>query len=107
MLPLTSISAILPVFNGGLYLAEAIESVLAQTYQPAEVIVIDDGSTDITGEIVKRFGDVVQYSTQPNSGAGAARNRGVQLAHGEFLAFLDADDLWLKNKLTDQMQAFK
>src|SRR5919205_4589183 len=101
------IIVIIPVYNGESYVAEAIESILDQTYRPAEVIVVDDGSTDNTAEVVKRFGDVVQYHHQPNRGAGAARNRGVELSHGEFLAFLDADDLWHKDKLAHQIQAFK
>ncbi|HEY9693247.1 MAG TPA: glycosyltransferase family A protein [Oculatellaceae cyanobacterium] len=100
------VSVIIPVYNGELYLAEAIESVLAQTYQQIEIIVIDDGSTDRTAEIAQGF-SLVQYYYQSNSGTGTARNYGVNISQGEFLAFLDADDIWVENKLTLQMQAFK
>jgi len=101
------VSVIIPVYNGKRYLAEAIESVLAQTYQPIEVIVIDDGSTDGSDRVVKRFSPLVQYFYQPNSGLGAARNSGVDLAKGDYLAFLDADDIWIKDKLMLQMAAFQ
>jgi glycosyltransferase involved in cell wall biosynthesis len=97
------ISVIIPVYNGELYLAEAIESVLAQTYQPVELILIDDGSTDRTAEIARSFEPPLRYAYQPNSGVCAARNHGIRLAKGEFLAFLDADDLWVKEKLELQM----
>ena len=100
------ISVIIPVYNGERYLAEAIESALAQTWRPIEVIVVDDGSTDASGSVSKRFGPAVRYDLQPHAGAGAARNRGVALAAGDYLAFLDADDLWVANKLQLQMTAF-
>ena len=101
------VSVIIPVYNREKYLAEAIESVLAQTYRPIEVIVVDDGSTDGSADIAKRFGSPVRYYFQPNSGAGAARNRGIAVARGSFLAFLDSDDLWVEDKLTHQMAAFE
>jgi glycosyltransferase involved in cell wall biosynthesis len=100
------ISVIIPVYNGERYLAEAIASVLAQTYPPGEIIVLDDGSTDGSAKLVERYSPAVHYYWQPNSGAGAARNRGVELAHGNFLAFLDADDLWIEDKLARQCSAF-
>jgi len=100
------ISVIIPVYNGERYLAEAIESVLAQTYRPIELIVVDDGSTDGSAEIVQQFGPPVRYHYQPNAGVSSARNSGVELARGELLAFLDADDLWVENKLTMQLRAF-
>jgi glycosyltransferase involved in cell wall biosynthesis len=99
------VSVVIPVYNGERYVAEAIESVLAQGHRPLEVIVVDDGSTDHTAEVVKLFAPEVRYDFQPNSGAAAARNRGVGLAQGDFLAFLDADDLWMADKLTRQMAA--
>ena len=101
------ITVIIPVYNGAQYLTEAIESVIAQTYAADEVIIIDDGSTDGSADIVKRFSPTVHYHWQPNGGAGAARNRGVSLAHGAFLAFLDADDLWLRDKLARQVAALE
>jgi len=100
------VSVIITVYNCERYLAEAIESVLAQTYRAIEVVVVDDGSTDESGHVAKRFSLPVRYTFQANGGTGAARNRGVELAQGEFLAFLDQDDLWSKDKLTNQMAAF-
>jgi len=100
------VSTIVPVYNCQRYLPEALESVLAQTYRPIEAIVVDDGSTDGSAEAVQRFGPVVRCCWQPHSGASAARNRGVEMAKGSFLAFLDADDLWLEAKLALQMAAF-
>jgi glycosyltransferase involved in cell wall biosynthesis len=98
------ITAIIPVYNGERYLAEAIESVSAQTYRPIEVIVVDDGSTDGTARVAQRFGSI-RYCRQLHGGIGSARNRGVALAKGGVLAFLDADDLWEKDKLRLQMAA--
>ena len=97
------ISVAIPVFNCERYLAEAIESVLAQTRAPGEIIIVDDGSTDESAAIAMRFGPPVRYAFQPNSGAPAARNRGAELARGEFLSFLDADDTWVPRKLELQM----
>ncbi|HBB32699.1 MAG TPA: glycosyltransferase family 2 protein [Cyanobacteria bacterium UBA8803] len=101
------VSVIIPVYNCDRYLAEAIESVLNQTYQPLEVIVIDDGSTDGSAEVAKSFHPSVRYYYQPQSGAGAARNYGIDLAQGSFLAFLDADDIWVPDKLTQQMEVLE
>lgn len=101
------VSVIIPAYNCEDFLAEAIESVLAQTYLPVEIIVVDDGSTDRSGDVAKGFKDSgVRYFYQPNSGAGAARNQGTNLARGSYFAFLDADDVWLPDKLTLQMAAF-
>jgi glycosyltransferase involved in cell wall biosynthesis len=100
------VSVIIPVYNGERYLAQAIESALAQTYQPIEIIVIDDGSTDGSSKVAKHFAHSIQYYFQPNSGAGSARNQGIELVDGSFLAFLDADDIWMNDKLTIQMAAF-
>jgi glycosyltransferase involved in cell wall biosynthesis len=101
------VSVIIPVYNGGNYLAEAVESVLAQTYTGTEIIVIDDGSTDGSAEVVRKFSPVVKYHYQSNAGTGAARNHGVKVARGSFFAFLDADDLWLQDKLSLQMSVFQ
>lgn len=100
-----SISVIIPVYNGERYLAEAIESVLKQTLPPAEVIVVDDGSTDYSAAIAQSFA-TVRYLHQPNAGSNAARNRGILHSTGNFLAFLDADDLWMPDKLAVQLAAF-
>jgi glycosyltransferase involved in cell wall biosynthesis len=96
------ISVIVPTYNGMPYVVEAIDSILAQAYDPVEVIVVDDGSTDDTASVVQVYGEAVRYYHQPNSGTSTARNQGVRLAHGEWLAFLDADDLWTINKLKMQ-----
>jgi glycosyltransferase involved in cell wall biosynthesis len=100
------VSVIIPIFNRKRYLSEAIESVLSQTVLPDEVIVIDDGSTDGSVEIVKGFPSV-RYHYQPNSGVSAARNQGVKLAQGNFFAFLDSDDRWVPDKLERQIAAFE
>jgi glycosyltransferase involved in cell wall biosynthesis len=101
------ISCIVPVYNGELYLREAIDSILAQTYRPLEVIVIDDGSTDGTADVAASYGDRLRYESQPNSGPAAARNRGIGLARGAFIAFQDADDVWHRDKLQRQMKRFE
>src|SRR5262245_22103537 len=101
------ISCIVPVYNGEPYLKEAIDSVLAQTYRPIEIIVVDDGSTDGTADKAVGYGDRVLYVHQKNAGPAAARNCGVSAAHGEFIAFLDADDLWHTHKLELQVQPFR
>jgi glycosyltransferase involved in cell wall biosynthesis len=101
------ISCIVPVFNGERYLGQALDSILAQTYRPIEVIVIDDGSTDGTRRLVTSYGDQVRYVWQPNAGPPRARNFGLSVAKGEFIAFLDADDLWQPDKLSLQMTHFR
>jgi len=101
------VSVIIPVFNYDRFLGEAIESVLSQTHQYLEVIVVDDGSTDRSSEVAKSFADRgVRYCHQVNAGIGPARNKGVELAQGEFLAFLDADDRWPAEKIERQLRAF-
>lgn len=101
------ISVIIPVYNCERYLAEAIESVLVQQYQPIEIIIVDDGSRDRTAEVARSFGDSVQYHCQAQSGAATARNLGISLAKAEYFAFLDADDRWTEDKLTRQMAVFE
>lgn len=100
------ISCIVPVFNGERYLKEALDSILAQTYRPIEIIVVDDGSTDNTAAVVAGYGEQVRYLLQSNTGPAAARNLGLTAAHGAFVAFLDADDLWHTEKLSRQMTQF-
>ncbi len=97
------ISVIIPVYNGELYIQEAIESVFKQNYTPLEIIVIDDGSTDQTARVIKQLVGSVTYVFQPNAGPAAARNRGLAIAQGEIIAFLDADDIWTDNKLDLQI----
>lgn len=102
--PDPTVSVIIPAYNCQRYVGEAIESVLAQTYRPLEVIVVDDHSTDQTAEIARRFAQV-QCVSQAHAGAGAARNLGAALARGALLAFLDADDRWTLYKLSRQVEA--
>ena len=99
------VSVIIPVFNGERFLAEAIDSVFSQTYRRVDVVMVDDGSTDGSKTIAGRYNEL-RYAHQPNQGISVALNTGIELAHGDYLAFLDADDLWTKDKLTLQMAAF-
>lgn len=96
------VSTIIPVYDGERYLAEAIESILAQTYRPIEVIIADDGSTDSSAGIACSYKEV-RYLFQTNQGHAAARNVGIRAARGELIAFLDADDLWTADKLSIQV----
>lgn len=99
------ISCVIPVFNGERFIAEAIASVRRQTVPISEVIVVDDGSTDRTADVVAGLGDI-RYLGQANSGAPSARNRGMAAATGEFVAFLDADDIWEESKTALQLERF-
>ncbi len=101
------VSVIIPAYNSSAYLAEAMESTLNQTQPPAEVIVIDDGSTDSSPLLADSFGGSVKCRSIPHSGPGAARNRGVDQANCDLLAFLDADDLWMPDKLSKQIAALE
>jgi len=97
-------SVIIPAFNAGRFLGEAIDSVLGQSRPPFELIVVDDGSTDATASVARRS-PAVRYIAQPHGGIAAARNRGVSSATGNCLAFLDADDRWTPGKLEAQLAA--
>lgn len=97
--PQPLVSVIIPVYNGARFIVEAVQSIVAQEYGSLEIIVVDDGSTDETGEIVARLDWDVRYVFQENAGPGAARNRGIRDASGELVAFLDADDLWATGSL--------
>ena len=99
------VSVMIGVYNARAYLGEAIESVLAQSYRSLELIVVDDGSTDGSGDVARSYGDVVRYAYQENAGNGAARNRAVELSTGQFFAFLDADDRFMLDKLDRQLSA--
>lgn len=101
-----SISVIIPVFNGEKFIAQAIDSVLAQTSPADEVIVIDDGSTDHTAKIIMSYSSAIKYVYQENSGVSKARNHGIKLAQGKYIAFLDHDDIYLPNKLEDAIREF-
>ena len=101
------VSVLMPAFNAERYLPEAIESALAQTQAPFELIVVDDGSGDGTADAARAFGDSVRYESQENQGIGSARNRCVDLARGDYLAFLDADDRWEPDKVERQLDAMR
>ncbi len=95
----TTVSVVIPAFNAAAYLGEALESVFAQTYQPLEVIVVDDGSEDDTPRVVAAYAGKVTYIRKQRGGPASARNAGIRAAKGEWIAFQDADDIWLPNLL--------
>ena len=100
------VSVIIPTYNRGWIIKEAIDSVLAQEFKDFELIVVDDGSTDNTLEILDSFQCNIKVLRQSNTGVSAARNRGIATASGHFIAFLDSDDLWLPKKLARQVDFF-
>lgn len=99
-----TISVIIPAWNAERYLDEALDSALAQTPRPTEILVIDDGSTDGTAEVAGRRGPPIRCVRQEHRGPAAARNAGIREARGELIAFLDADDVWLPAKLGRQLE---
>jgi glycosyltransferase involved in cell wall biosynthesis len=103
------VSVIVPAYNAAVYLHYAIDSVLAQTYLDWEIVIVDDGSTDHTRAVVDSYQpqlhDKLQYVHQPKQGVSAARNKGIRAARGEFIALLDADDVWLPHHLERGVQA--
>jgi glycosyltransferase involved in cell wall biosynthesis len=101
------VSVIIPTYNSAQYLIAAVESVLAQTFKDFEILVIDDGSTDNTSEVIKQFKDCVRYIKQENQGVSVARNRGIKESCGKYVAFLDADDIWMPTKLERQIEVLK
>ena len=101
------VSVIIPTFNRGWILREAIDSVLNQSVQDFELLVIDDGSTDDTPDILCEYGDAIRRIRQENRGVSAARNRGIAAAKGTYIAFLDSDDLWMPEKLCTQIDFFR
>lgn len=102
-----SISVILPVYNGGKFIAEAINSVFDQKYKPLEIIVVDDGSTDNTKDVLTQYGDKITYIYQENKGSASARNTALSAAGNEFISFIDADDIWNPVKLKTQLALFE
>ena len=103
MIQQKKISVIIPNYNYAQYIGHAIESVLRQSYQNIELIVINNGSTDNSLEVLEKYGDKILLINQPNLGQSGARNSGLSLSSGEFIAFLDADDFWEPNKLEMQI----
>jgi glycosyltransferase involved in cell wall biosynthesis len=97
------VSVIIPTFNRAGVVTRAIDSVLGQTYRPVEVVIVDDGSTDETPEVLKNYGNAIVSVVQDNAGPSAARNRGLRESRGDLIAFLDSDDLWLATKLERQV----
>jgi glycosyltransferase involved in cell wall biosynthesis len=101
------VSVIIPTYNRGWVIKEAIDSVLDQDFSDYELIVVDDGSNDNTREILEAYGKAITVLQQSNRGVSAARNRGIAEAAGRLIAFLDSDDLWLPRKLTAQVKFFE
>lgn len=99
-------TVIIPTYNRAEYLPDALHSVFAQGFEGTQVIVVDDGSTDGTRELVSQFGGRVEYVYQENRGPSAAKNRGVRLVRGEFVSFLDSDDVWLPGKMRLERELF-
>ncbi len=98
-----SVSCIMPVYNGERFLSEALDSILSQTCPPCEIIVVDDGSTDRTEGVAGRYSKHIRCARQANQGAASAKNHGLSEARGEYVAFLDADDIWHPRKLEHQL----
>jgi glycosyltransferase involved in cell wall biosynthesis len=98
------VSAIIPTYNRETTIQRAVNSVLAQTWKEIEVIVVDDGSTDKTVEVLETYGDKIRVIRQPNGGPSAARNTGIRAATGEIISFLDSDDEWLPTKTERQVR---
>jgi len=101
------VSVVIPAYNAERWIGRAIDSVLNQTAKPAEIIVVDDGSTDGTPQAVQKYGAAIRYFHQPNAGPAAARNLGIDNTQFEWIGFLDADDEWLPRKLELQLHVLK
>jgi glycosyltransferase involved in cell wall biosynthesis len=101
------VSVVIPAFNAGRWVARAIDSVLAQDWPNVEVIVVNDGSTDNTDEVCRSYGERIRYVRQENAGVSAARNRGIELAEGQLIAFLDADDQFLPSMVSTLVRALE
>jgi glycosyltransferase involved in cell wall biosynthesis len=101
------VSIIIPCYNSEKWVGDAIQSALSQTHKEIEVIVVDDGSTDMSLEVIRSFGERIRYCTGMNRGACSARNTGVAMAKGEFIQFLDSDDLLHPNKISRSLEALR
>jgi glycosyltransferase involved in cell wall biosynthesis len=101
------VSTIIPVYNGAATIARAIDSALAQDFDGQEIIVVNDGSTDETAAALAQYGDRIRVINKPNGGAASARNAGVSVASADYIAFLDADDTWLPEKLSKVVPALE
>jgi glycosyltransferase involved in cell wall biosynthesis len=100
------VSVVIPAYNNAQYVTQAVDSALTQTYSPVEIIVVDDGSTDNTAELLAGYRERISFVRQENRGPAGARNAGIRQARGELLAFLDSDDLWFPEKLERQVPVF-
>lgn len=101
---IVNVSVIIPTYNYVEFICDSIESVINQTYKDFEIIVVDDGSTDNTSEVVKKYKDKISYFYKENGGPSSARNYGIKNAKGEFICFLDADDIFIPEKLELQVK---
>jgi glycosyltransferase involved in cell wall biosynthesis len=101
------VSIVIPTYNSAQFLDETLQSVFSQTFNDFEIIVIDDGSTDQTRKVLSKYDDRIRYFLQENGGPAKARNRGIRESLGEYIAFLDADDIWLPTKLEKQVSRFQ
>jgi len=106
-MPAPTVSVVIPTYNCARFLADAVDSVLAQTFKDHEVIIVDDGSTDETSQVINRYGTKVRYIRQRNAGVSAARNLGISESTGRYISFLDSDDTWLPSKLDRQLDALQ
>src|SRR5205085_370518 len=97
------VTVVIPVFNGEKYLEQTLQTVFAQSFQDFEIVVVDDGSTDGTSDILRKYSDRLVCVTGNHRGPAASRNQGLEVARGSLIAFLDADDLWLPHKLERQV----
>jgi len=102
-----ALSVVIPAYNAQDHLGRALESVLAQTHRVQEIIVVDDGSTDDTGQVARQYASAVRYFRQDNRGVSSARNRGIAEATGDWIAFLDADDEWLPHLIETHVEALR
>lgn len=105
--PSPVLSAILPVYNGARFLPAAVASMRAQDPAPAQIVVVDDGSTDNSGDVARALGPDIEYVRQDNAGPAAARNRGLAIARGNFIGFLDVDDLWTPGRTALLLEEFR
>lgn len=101
------VSVVIPAYNCGRYIKDTVQSVINQTYKNLEIIVVDDGSVDNTKEALEPYRGKIVYSYQENKGLAEARNTGIRASKGEYVAFLDADDLWLQEKIEKQLELFR
>src|SRR6056297_2562084 len=99
-----TVSVVIPCYNGQDFVREAIESALGQTTKPLEILVVDDGSTDQSADVIRQFPHPVRLIQQVNQGESVARNLGLDQARGDWVAFLDADDVWQPTKLEEQLR---